>query len=55
MSKETETIDEELRRIIGVFGISMAGKYRCQGAVEFAKALRERFALRNKPSVEEIE
>lgn len=44
--KETEIIDEELRKIISVFGISMAGKYRCQGAVEFAKALRNRFALK---------
>ena len=36
-----EGIDEELKKIISVFGISMAGKYRCQGAIEYAKALRK--------------
>ena len=41
--KEIEIIDDELRKIISVFGISMAGKYRCEGAVEFAKALRIKF------------
>ena len=52
MSKETDIIDEELREIISVFGISMAGKYKCRGAVEFAKVLRNRFANQESSEVE---
>lgn len=37
-------INEELMKVIKVLGISMAGKYRCQGAVELSKALKQRFA-----------
>ena len=39
-----EIINDELKKIVNVFGLSMAGKYRSQGAIDFAKVLRVRFA-----------
>lgn len=40
-----EKIDEEIRKYVKIFGISLAGQYRNQGMLEFAQSLIQSLGL----------